>query len=317
MNTPTRDDFITAVHAARPDQAVLRARELRDGRLEAAVDLAALAMRAAAVAPEELVQIYDGIHLGWTGDPIVGPAVDGGTSLAGDVPSAFWDAIFAIVEDPEAGRDPSLITTQTASAAGLLPPALHARVAATARRYPDVERAAASGMPRRFTLEELATCPADSLGGALYSLVVDKGFDLEVLDRDSLGLKQLPAPLDYLNVRILQCHDAWHEVAGYETTGLHEVAISGFQMAQFGHHYSSVFLAVVLTKTSFDQPDAAGFLLDTILAAYRHGRVTPPLIGVDWPAIWAEPMDEIRRQLGVVPFASPYPPGILEDLRPR
>lgn len=125
--------------------------------------------------------------------------------------------------------------------------------------------------------------------------MVDNGFDLEVLDRGALGLAELPPPLDYLNVRILQCHDIWHAVAGYETTGLHEVAISGFQMGQFGHLYSSLFLGVVLTKVAFTQPfEGFGFLLDTILSAYRHGRESPPLLGVDWESIWDRPVDAIR-----------------------
>ena len=113
----------------------------------------------------------------------------------------------------------------------------------------------------------------------LSLLLAYQGFDLEVLDRDGLGLAGLPAPLDYLNVRILQCHDVWHEMAGYATTGLHEVCISGFQMGQFGHHYSSTFLAMLLTKAACTEPAAVGPILDPILCAYAHGRETPPLLG--------------------------------------
>ena len=149
-----------------------------------------------------------------------------------------------------------------------------------ALRYPGVAEAAAAGIPPRFTLEDLARCPDDSLGGSMHSFVVDNGFDLEVLDRDSLGLRDLPYPLDYVNVRILQCHDIWHLVADHKTSGLHEVSVSGFQMAQFGHQYSSMFLGMVLAKVAFTQPDAFAFTLDTILTGYRHGRETPPLLGV-------------------------------------
>lgn len=146
--------------------------------------------------------------------------------------------------------------------------------------------------------------------------MVDDGFDLEVLDRDELGLADLPPPLDYLNVRILQCHDVWHTVAGYETTGLHEVAISGFQMGQFGHQYSATFLALVLTTLAWTQPiEATGFTLDTILSGYRHGRETPPLLGVEWESIWHLPISEVRAAVGVTPYDSPYPAGLLEELR--
>ena len=269
----------------------------------------------AAAAPEHLVEVYDGLAEGWLGRAPASPAI-GAEAEPGAVPGPLWDAFWELVFDPQAGRDPADITVRTAALTGLLHPEFHRRVAAMALRYPGVAEAAAAGIPPRFTLDALAACPAGSLGGQLHALVVDDGFDLEVLDRDALALAGLPAPLDYLNVRILQCHDIWHLVAGYETTGLHEVAISGFQMGQFGHQYSSMFLALVLTKVAFTEPfEGAGFLLDTILSSYNHGRETPPLLGVEWEAIWDRPVSDIRSARGVVPYDSPYPAGLLEQLR--
>jgi ubiquinone biosynthesis protein Coq4 len=291
------------------------AQDLRSGDPSAPARVAALCLSVAIITPERLVETYDSLAYGWVGKA---PAADpiAGAGAPADVPDDLWDAIWALVFDPDAGRDPSDITVRTAALAGLLPAEFNHRLAAMALRYPGVTDAASSGLPPRFLLDDLARCPRDSLAGNLHSLVVDDGFDLEVLDRDALALTDLPHPLGYLNVRILQCHDVWHEVAGYQTTGLHEVGISGFQMGQFGHHYSSMFLGVVLTKVAFTQPfEGTGFLLDTILSAYTHGRETPPLIGVAWEEIWDRPVEEIRVSLGVRPFESPYPPGILEDLR--
>ena len=173
-----------------------------------------------------------------------------------------------------------------------------------------------------FRIEHLATpwgAPVAlgvlSLGGSLHSFVVENGFDLEVLDRDTLGLTDLPYPLDYLNVRILQCHDIWHMVADHKTSGLHEVSVSGFQMAQFGHQYSSMFLGMVLAKVAFTAPDAFAFTLDTILTGYRHGRQTPPLLGVEWETLWDRPIPDIRQTLGVTAYESPYPAWILEEMK--
>ncbi len=291
------------------------AQSLRSGDRSAPARVAALCLNAAVVAPELLVEIYDGLTDGWLdGAPAAETVV--GSPAASEVPGELWEAIWTLVLDPDAGRDPADITVRTAALTSLLPMEFNQRLASMAVRYPGVANAGRSGIPPRFSLEDLARCPGGSLGGRLHSLVIDDGFDLEVLDRDSLGLTDLPPPLDYLNVRILQCHDVWHLVAGYETTGLHEVAISGFQMAQFGHHYSSMFLGVVLTKVACTQPfEGMGFLLDTVLSAYRHGRETPPLLGVQWEAIWDQSIDEIRTLLGVEPYQSPYPAGLLEVLR--
>jgi ubiquinone biosynthesis protein Coq4 len=294
------------------------ARALRSGDHEATFRIAAQCLSVATAVPEHLVEVYDGLAEGWLGHAPDGEAIGatGATFQASPVPSRLWDALWELVLDPGAGRDPADITVRTAALTGLLPPEFHRRVAAMALRYPGVAEASAAGVPPRFTLEALAACPAGSLGGQLHSLVVDDGFDLEVLDRDALDLAELPPPLEYLNIRILQCHDIWHLVAGYETTGLHEVAISGFQMAQFGHQYSSMFLGMVLTKVAFTEPfEGMGFLLDTVLSAYTHGRQTPPLLGVEWEAVWDRPVTAIRAAQGVAPYDSPYPAGLLEELR--
>ena len=304
-------------------EAEADARALRSGDHEAPYRIAAQCVSVAIAEPERLVEVYDGLALGWLGRAPDGPPVGDGEGpgpTLGDpsvpVPAELWDALWDLVLDPDAGRDPADITERTAALTGLLPAAFHQRVAAVALAYPGVAAAAASGVPPRFSLEALAACPDGSLGGRLHSLVVDDGFDLEVLDRDALDLADLPAPLDYLNVRILQCHDVWHLVAGYETTGLHEVAISGFQMAQFGHQYSSMFLGMVLTKVAFSEPfEGMGFLLGTVLSAYTHGRRTPPLLGMAWEEVWDRPVREIRTDYGITPYDSPYPAGLLEQIR--
>jgi hypothetical protein len=294
--------------------AVADTRQLRAGDAEAAFRIAALALYVAVVSPEPLVDVYDGLCQGWLGTAPDGPDI-GASATLGAVSDDLWAGLRDLVFDPDAGGDPADITVRTAALTEHLSSGFHARVAAMALRYPGVADAAAGGVPPRFTLDDLAHCPADSLGGSLHSFVVDNGFDLEVLDRDALGLTELPYPLDYLNIRILQCHDIWHMVADHKTSGLHEVSVSGFQMAQFGHQYSSMFLGMVLAKVAFTAPDAFSFTLDTILTGYRHGRQTPPLLGVEWETLWDRPIPDIRHTLGVTPYQSPYPAWILEEMK--
>jgi ubiquinone biosynthesis protein Coq4 len=196
----------------------------------------------------------------------------------------------------------------------MISPNTQARVGKASLAYPGVPAAVTQGYPRRFNLEALARCPAGSLGAEFHALIVDNGFDLEVLDRAALGLDKLPPPLDYLNARILQCHDLWHIAGGYRTTALHEVAISAFQLAQFGHHYSSMFLGMVLTRIAFERPEGGAIMLPTILSAWAHGRRTPPLLGVKWETIWERPLADVRQYLGVVPYVSPFPADLFEQL---
>jgi ubiquinone biosynthesis protein Coq4 len=278
--------------------------------------LAALWLHGAAAAPERVPGVYDVVAEGYLGEPVGGPPVPTATAARPEpIPPAFWAALWSLLDEPREGLGAVNLTTKTAALAGLISPALQARIGKAALAYPGVPAAVAQGYPRKFTLEALARCPRDSLGGEFHALIVDNGFDLEVLDRDALGLDRLPPPLAYLNARILQCHDLWHIVAGYRTTALHEVAISAFQLGQFGHHYSSMFLGMALARVAFERPEGGPLMLQTILTAWVHGRRTTPLLGVDWPAIWDRPLAEVRAKLAISPYVSPFPADIFEQLQ--
>jgi ubiquinone biosynthesis protein Coq4 len=277
--------------------------------------LAALWLHGAVAAPESLPGIYDAAAEGYLGEPVGVKPVPTDTSQPPEpIPAAFWAGLWELLDEPRSGLQAVNLTTKTAALAGLISPHMQARVGRAALAYPGVPAAVAQGYPKKFTLAALARCPAESLGGQFHALIVDNGFDLEVLDRETLGIDKMPPPLDYLNARILQCHDLWHIVGGYQTTALHEVAISAFQLAQFGHHYSSMFLGMVLTRIAFEQPQGGAIILPTILTAWTHGRRTPPLLGVDWEAVWSRPLADVRKTLGVTPYASPFPADLFEQL---
>jgi ubiquinone biosynthesis protein Coq4 len=304
-----RTPDLTAVETA--------ARAAHAGDQEAGRTLAAAFLHAAFAAPELIAPVWDAAARGWTGTPDEGPAIALPPVLPSAPPPALWPDVQALLEDAAAGRlDPLAITARTAALAAHLDAAFTARLAAACAAFPGVREAAADGIPPRFTMEELALAPEGSLGEAFHRQIADNGYELEVLDREALGLADLPHPLGYVNARILQLHDLIHLAAGYELTALHEIGISGFQMGQFGHHYSAMFLAVVTTLSATSpQPGALAVLLDVTLAAWRHGRRTPPLLGLDWKGLWHLPLPEFRKAAGITPFASPWPPRLFEEMR--
>ena len=302
-----------AIEGGGRDKAAALAGAIKAGDGGVARDLAALWIHAAARAPGRLAEIYDGSALGWLGKAPEVPAIDGDATRVA-IPARFWAEFWALVSNNAIG-DAGAVTQKTAALSGQLDGKFKHAAADAALTYPGVVESAAQGYPERFTMRALARAPAGSLGAQFHHLIDSNGFDLEVLDRDALGLSDLPAPLGYLNARILQCHDLWHITAGYETTGLHEVAISGFQAGQFGHHYSSMFLGIVLTKIAFAEGESVGLMLDTILSAWTHGRESPPLLGVGWPGIWNQPVDQVRARLNLAPYASPYPADLFEQMR--
>jgi len=276
--------------------------------------LAALWLHGAAAAPEAIPGLYDAVAEGYLGQPVGMAAVAAQPTPPAPIPPAFWIALWELLAEPRERLEAVNLTTKTAALTGLVDASLPARVGKASLAFPGVPSAVAQGYPKPFALDQLARLPPGSLGAQFHALIVDNGFALEVLDRQALGLDKLPPPLDYLNARILQCHDLWHIVAGYQTTALHEVAISAFQLAQFGHHYSAMFLGMVLTRIAFERPEGGPLMLKTILSAWTHGRRTTPLLGVRWEALWDKPLAEVRAQLGVAPYVSPFPADIFEQL---
>jgi ubiquinone biosynthesis protein Coq4 len=305
----TKQRFEALVASGDGDPELL-ARATRQGDMQAAADLGALFARAAFVEPSLILEVYDAAARGWFGDAAAPMSLRGGV---GAVNPALWPAFWELLEDASK-MDAGTFTTRTAGLGAFVDDGFSQRAGDASLCYPGVADAVRQGWPERFQLDDLAACPRDSLGGEFHRLIIDNKFDLEVLDRDVLGLAKLRPPLDYLNVRILQCHDLWHIVGGYHTTALHEVAISGFQLAQFGHNYSAQFLALITARAAFRQQMGVPLLLEITLSGWRHGRVTPPLLGVEWRDIWASPTHAVRDRLGVALYKSPVAPDLIEQL---
>ena len=265
--------------------------------------LAAKMLHVPVMAPERMVDIYDNAAAGWLLGPVFPPRLRVEPPL---IPSDdFWRAFWELMRAPREARDRLGVTASTARLAGLLPPALNARVAEATLGYAGVREAVAQGVPARFDLERRAASPPGSLGGAVYRVILTRG-GLEVIDRDRLRLADLPTPLDYVNTCILQAHDVWAIVGGYSPAALDEIALAAFQMGQFGHHFSSLLIGVAMSEVAIERPPGLELVLDSIFRGWRHGRETRPLLGVDWEPLWPLSVDAVRAELGVTPFDSPF-----------
>ena len=231
-----------------------------------------------------------------------------------ELPASFWPVFEQTVEGPEEGYDATSITVAVASLGAALNPGYLALAEAAFTHHPGAQGAAERTVPPMIEPETLAANPDGSLARALHSMLVDNGFDAEVLDRETIGLSMLSPATRYLNTRILQMHDIWHLVAGYETTSLHEMAISAFQLAQFGHNYSAMFLATVASMGHMETPQAMGLLLQNTAEAWDHGRTCPSLMEIEWEAEWHLEIDAVRAKYGIEPFKGSFPANLLEQL---
>ena len=268
---------------------------------------------AAFACPQAITPIFDALAKAWLGAEkglVPAMAAEPDNLPSAPLESSFWQAFWSVID--QKNFDAISITAAVAGLGGAVHSSMLALSEAAAAQHPGASAAKTRPVPGHTDLKALATTPKNSLGYTLHQMVVDNGYDLEVLDRDAIQLSELPPSLRYLNVRILQMHDVWHLAAGYSTSGSHEIAISAFQLAQFGHNYSAMFLAVVLMKSHVGTPRSFTLLLQLILEAWRHGRQVPAMMEIEWEAEWQHSIEDIRKRYDIKPYRSVLPANMLE-----
>ena len=291
---------------------------VKNGDEPARLELCAGLLCAGFRQPGLINSVYDSLADGWLGaakphndrvEQSPSPSSTEDTAFTQE----FWHSLWQLL-DSTGDTDALSLTARVAALGGVLDPRFETIAETCSHSHPGAAGSHKRTPPPMIDLTELAKAPADSLAGQLHSMLTDNGYDAEVLDRQALGLGTLPPGLSYLNTRILQMHDVWHLTAGYQTTSLHEIAIRAFQLAQFGHNYSAMFLAVVLTVASTTRPEGLPILLQIISEAWRHGRTSPAFMAIEWEQEWHKPIDLIRAEQGIAPFNSALPANLFETL---
>ncbi len=266
--------------------------------------IAAKAVHVAAAAPERIVDIYDNAAAGWLSGPVFPPRLRTDEPLP--ISPAFWTAFWDLVTLP-AGARHKVFAERTLSLAGEMDPRISARMAAAALEHAGIAEAAARGIPRPYDLDALAGLSPASLGYALRQEMTRPGGLVSPFGRSLVPLlRHMQPPLDNINIQVIQSMTLWGLVGGYTAAWLDEIALGGFLMAQVSHHYSALATAVTLTVVSLDRPRNQELMLDSMFKGWAHGRETPLLLGVDWDGLWHLPVDQVRAQLGVTAFASPF-----------
>jgi ubiquinone biosynthesis protein Coq4 len=266
--------------------------------------LAATAVHVAGAAPERMTAVYDALAAGWLGrepSPPPAPALE---PLV--LSPVWWRALWDIATPPAGVR--RRYAQEMMELAGQLDPRINLRMAAAALEFPGVAEAAAKGNTRPHDVEWLSRFHPAALGYALSEELLGAGSPVFDSYWSSVlpYLRHMPAPLNYINVEVIQSMPLWALVAGYTSRGLDRVAFGGFLMGQVGHHYSALASAVTLTTAAMKRPANVEVLLDCLFRGWAHGRATQPLVLVPWEPLWTARVDQVRETLQIRPFDSPY-----------
>lgn len=221
------------------------------------------------------------------------------------LPRILWDGFWDIIERPREEFSSELDLTLAVVALGVhYDQRIIAECEDALLQFDSVKNLIAQPEIRLKT-DDLRHHATDSLATDLLNMLTSNGYDIEVIDADTVLLDGEYPAQNRTNRRILQLHDIWHLVGGYGFTGAGEVAISGFQLAQFGQNYSTRFLATVATKAAFNAPEFLPLLLSVTFDGWRHGRNAQSLIDAPWHQLIADPISKIRTDYGLKPLDSP------------
>lgn len=230
-------------------------------------------------------------------------AVDGKERIA--LPRILWDEFWAIIERPQDEFTTELDLTLAVVALGVhYDPRMVDACEQALLQFDSVKKLIAQPEIRLKT-DDLRNHATDSLATDLLNMLTSNGYDIEVIDADTVVIGSEYPAQNRTNRRILQLHDIWHLVGGYGFTGAGEIAISGFQLAQFGQNYSTRFLATVATKAAFNALEFLPMMLAVTFDGWRHGRNAQPLIDAPWHKLIADPISKIRADYGLRPLDSP------------
>ncbi|HLH30768.1 MAG TPA: Coq4 family protein [Terriglobia bacterium] len=282
--------------------------------------LAAAFARVAFITPEAARDVHSAFTRGWLGTQQDELTLSSNNEPHGSeqfvepagLPSTFWNPFWSIVHGHrEMGA--AELTTRVAALGPALPSSFYERAEAAAHSHPRLANVSVYEVLPPYTLALLGSLPEGSLGNDFCHLLVDNSFDVEVLERNCEEIQFLPPLLRCLSIRILQVHDLWHITAGFWTTSLHEHAISSFQLEQFGHHYSAMYLAVSAFRTLHNK-NAFLFLQQVAAEAWRFSTRCPAFMEIVWEDEWHKPVADIRRLHGIPVFDSIYEPELIEHL---
>ncbi|PZO07223.1 MAG: ubiquinone biosynthesis protein [Alphaproteobacteria bacterium] len=133
-----------------------------------------------------------------------------------------------------------------------------------------------------------------------------RGFTAEGLADEA---RKIGAPVDaqhpvvWYSRRIRDVHDIWHVLTGYQTDALGEACVVSFSYAQTGN---LGFLAIGWGAAREIQRENHSIpARRAVWQAYRNGRAARWLPGLDYEALFDEPLDRARARLGIRP-ASVY-----------
>ena len=212
-------------------------------------------------------------------------------------PLEAWRAIRALIRDPD---DTGQVFRVIRALAGNGQERLFRRfeASATGARILAERRSLVDRLSDRDALRAL---PEGSLG-RVYADFVDR----EQISADGLveASEETDPPVTWtcpdralFGARLRDMHDLWHVVTGYGRDLLGEAALLAFTYRQTRNRGIGFIVLVAYLRAGRDLPQERAMIRD----GFERAKGAAWLPAADWEALLEQPLDEVRRPLGVVP----------------
>jgi ubiquinone biosynthesis protein COQ4 len=191
-------------------------------------------------------------------------------------------------------RDPNRLDEVIAIADDLGGTAAFTAIVAHVESSPAGRAALANRSRVTVDLPHLRTLPVGSFGREAARFL-----DQRKLDPASLPRRPDSDGPSWLRAHLLESHDLWHVVTGFDTDVAGEGGLQAFYLAQFPARLGAVLLSLIMMNTFIYEFGDRDRRMDAISRGWQLGRDAQQLLGVDWGALWTVPLAEVRARLGV------------------
>ena len=158
------------------------------------------------------------------------------------------------------------------------------------------------------TLDALAAMPEESVGRGYHGFLTKNGLEKNLATNykmlhDALAaagrLDRMPADMRYAIIRGFQIHDILHVITGYSPSGLDELSLQAFCLAQLQFPYFGMWMATTTSRMTFLHPDSIVAVMDAITQGWRFGRNVKNLQFEKWETMFEQPLADVRLRFGV------------------
>lgn len=166
----------------------------------------------------------------------------------------------------------------------------------------------------------LARFPAGSVGGAYRAFREARGFTAEGLADEARKVAPLvdaPHPIIWYSRRLRDVHDIWHVLTGYGTDALGEACVVSFSYGQTGN-LGFAFIGWGAAREIRREVSAVP-ARRAVWQAYRNGKAARWLPGLDYEALFEQPLEQVRERLNIRPATiyEAVPPEVRSGLKLR